>query len=162
LRRLPGDTPLRFVPNSKSGKSAARYAVYGGASTVGEYRLLNSAPEFVLADLKNDLERGLASIPPALWAQRVGGDPILAAAAAASLASAGPLESVQAFVVRCFPETAPAWDGAPADLLHAQAMRLAYHDLSLAAARRFEELEDESPSPPHVGGDVVRELVDVD
>ena len=149
------------MPNTKSGKSAARYAVYRGASTVGEYRLLNSAPEFVLADLKNDLERGLASIPPALWAQRVGGDPILAAAAAASLASAGPLESVQAFVVRCFPETAPAWDGAPADLLHAQAMRLADHDLSLAAARRFEALEDGSPSPPHVGGDVVRELVDV-
>ena len=99
VRRLPDDVSIRFAPNRKSGKSAARYSLYSPATSVGEYRRLNPAPQFVLADLKNDLEKGLAQLPPALWAQRVGGEPILRAAAAAAPPVAVH-ESVHAFGLR--------------------------------------------------------------
>ena len=68
VKRLPDDTPIRFVPNPKKGKSAARYATYGASASLGDYRRLNPSPEFIQADLLNDLQRGLASLPPALWA----------------------------------------------------------------------------------------------
>ena len=59
-RGLPDDTPVGFVPNPKTGKSAARYSLYSAAANLGEYRRLNPAPQFVTADLVNDLARGLA------------------------------------------------------------------------------------------------------
>jgi len=45
-----------------------------------------------------------------------------------------------------------------ADLLHAQAERLALHDPSLQSSAAFEALEDGSPSPLHIGGAFVQQL----
>jgi hypothetical protein len=132
---------------------------------VGEYRRLNPAPQFVLADLKNDLEKGLAQLPPALWAQRVGGEPILRAAAAAA-PPVGVHESVHAFGLRVaeavpdqFFHDADAAGLEDADPLLALASRLAAFEPCLASAAHFEGMEDGSPSPPHVGGAVARELL---
>ena len=160
-RRLPDDTSISFVPNPKSGKSAARYALYAAAGTLGEYRRLNPASQFVMADLLNDLNRGLARIPAALWDSRLEGTAVTASPPSAAL------ESVHAFALRVavsipaeyFADDAVELPLAPSDPLHAQARRLAAHDPSLAAGLRFEDLEDGSPSPPHVGGALVRELL---
>jgi len=157
VRRLPDTTPISFVPNPKSGKSAARYSVYAAASTVGDYRRLNAEPQFVHADLLNDLTRGLASLPTALWADRLAGSASLASASALGPPPGAVLESVHAFALRVA-ESVPVELFAD-DRLHTAARRLAAHDESLAAGLRFENLEDGSPSPPHVGGAIVQELL---
>jgi hypothetical protein len=116
-------------------------------------------------DLTNDLEKGLAQLPPALWALSVGGEPILRAAAAAAPPVAVH-ESVHAFglrVAEAVPEhvfhDADAAGLEDADPLHALASWLAAFKPSLASAAHFEGMEDGSPSPPHVGGAVARELL---
>jgi hypothetical protein len=72
VKSLPGSTPISFAPNTKRGKSAARFSVYSSATTLEEYRRLNGAPHFTTADLAFDLDRGMAKLPTGVWAQRLG------------------------------------------------------------------------------------------
>jgi hypothetical protein len=65
-------------------------------------------------------------------------------------------ESLHAFTLRVS-HAVP--DEFCADPPHAQAERLAPHDPSLRAAAAFEALEDGSPSPPHIGGAFVQQLL---
>ena len=37
VKTLPGSTPISFAPNTKRGKSAARFSVYSSATTRDEY-----------------------------------------------------------------------------------------------------------------------------
>ena len=65
-------------------------------------------------------------------------------------------ESLAAFTLRvaeCVP------DNFCADMLHKQASRLSAFSPSLRAAAAFEALEDGLPSPPHLGGAFVQQLV---
>ena len=67
------DTPMSYGPNTKKGKkSAARYAIYAPATTVGQYHALcigaGIKHALALADLRFDLLRGHARVFPAIVA----------------------------------------------------------------------------------------------
>ena len=69
---LPDGTPVHFeqgfkTPGTKCGE---RYAAYKGAKTIGEYRRAQTK-EFVWKDFKYDLAKGLVSLPPAVWSERL-------------------------------------------------------------------------------------------
>ena len=161
---------MTFAPNTKRGKSAARFVAYSSARTVGEYRALNSESQFVNADLAINLDWGLAMLPPFVWAQRLSPLPLLAEAATLHPAPEGTLEDLHAFVLRVagsmpdrrFLGMAPddCLSLFYGDHLHTQATRLAAHDQSLAAGLRFELLENGSPSLPYVGGVLMREVLE--
>ena len=68
---LLATTEVTFCANTKTGKSAQRFALYCGAKTVGDYRLANNQAAFVHEDLAFDLSRSLARLPPAGWSQLV-------------------------------------------------------------------------------------------
>jgi hypothetical protein len=154
VRALPGDTSLSFRANSKTSKSAARFSLYRGASTVGKYRHLNPASPYVHEDLAFDLSRGLAHLSPHVWDQRAC-DSVLFSGVAGTAPASVKHESLAAYTVR-------AASSVPADFcqdaLHDRATRLAPFSSSLRAAAAFEALEGGSPLPPHVGGTLVQEL----
>jgi hypothetical protein len=156
VHELPDDTPIVFDPTaSKRGASAVRFERYRSSTTVGEYRAANSAPTFRLADLSNDLRKGLASLPPAIWDTRVVASVVLASAIGLNHPASG-AENLFAFSVRVAENVHESFC---ADPLHAQARRLGAYDASLGAAAAFEALEDGAPSPPHVGGAPMREIL---
>jgi hypothetical protein len=154
VRALPGDTMISFNANTKTGKSADRYALYQPAVTVGAYRTLNPASPFVHEDLAFDLSRGLALLPPLVWDQRVC-DSVLFSSVNVLAPPSVALESLAAFTVRAASAVPAAFC---ADTLNDRAERLAPFSPSLRAAAAFEALEVGSPSPPHVGGALVQEL----
>ena len=142
IKTLPGSTPISFAPNTKRGKSAARFSAYSSATTLDEYRHLNGAPHFAKADLVFDLDRGLAKLPTSVWAQRLGAAWAAGSGTAAGAAAQLEMVDLNAFalnVAQRLPiERFP--DGLPPGFavhLHAQATRLAEFDASLAANMRF-------------------------
>jgi hypothetical protein len=150
--------------------SAAHFAACFSARTVSKFRDLNSESQSVNADLANVLAiEGLALLPPFVWAQRLSPLPLLAEAAGLFLAPKGALEDPNVFVLRVV-ESPPKHNFLNTehddclsfqngDHLHAQATRLAAHDIALAAGLRCNSQEDGSPSLPHAGGALVRDLL---
>jgi len=81
---VPEAWELRFRPDAaKSGGSAARFAAYRGAASLGAYQQLHAAYSKTMprgarkvswrADLVNDLARGLVDAPPVALVHRAGG-----------------------------------------------------------------------------------------
>ena len=64
FRASPGDLPLYFDRGTKkTGKCAARYALYSPSTTLGEYLRLNP-PEHQSKDFKYDFAHGHLRLPP--------------------------------------------------------------------------------------------------
>jgi hypothetical protein len=165
VKTTPGSTPISFAPNSKKGKSAACFSAYSSATTLEDYRRLNSAPHFTTVDLTFNLDRGLAQLPTGVWAQRLGAASAEGTEMDAGVPAQPVLVDLNAFVLTVAPHL-PAdhfSNSLPcrfADHLHEQALRLAELDDSLAAGVRFESLEDGMQSPTFIGGAVSRELLE--
>jgi hypothetical protein len=165
VKTMPGSTPISFAPTSKKGKSVACFSAYSSATTLKDYRRLNSAPHFTTADLTFDLDRGLAQLPTGVWAQRLGAASAEGTEMDAGVPAQPVLVDLNAFVLTVAPHL-PAdhfSNSLPcrfANHLHEQALRLAELDDSLAAGVRFDPLEDEMQSPTFIGGAVSRELLE--